>query len=92
MGKKKLNIVSVLFLILILCVTIYFISEVVNILKLQNEEQELRLKNKELTAIRDELLLEYEAIKSKEYLENEARSKLKLVRPEELIIIYQDNE
>ena len=92
MAKKKINLLTVLVIAIFIAITIYFISGVVNILKLEHEERTLEERNKELQVIRDELLLEYDSVKSKDYLENEARSKLKLVRPEELIILYNDND
>lgn len=88
MRKKHVNALSLLLLILAVVITIYFIYGAINIKKLEREERELKKRKLELEAIRDELLLKYDSVNTKEYMENEARSKLKLVRPEEIIIIY----
>lgn len=92
MRKKHINALSLLLLVLAFLVTVYFIVGAINIKRLEREERELEKRKMELEAIRDELLLKYDSVNTKEYLENEARSKLKLVRPEEIIIIYTPKE
>lgn len=88
MNRKKINFVTIVVTLIVLLVIIYFMRGVVNIIKLDRQEKELEKYNQELLQKKEELLIIYESVKSPEYLENEARSKLKLVRPEETIYVF----
>ena len=93
--KKKIKIVnmkrfvgSVIVVILIACVGM----SAINIIKLTHQRNELQEKNAELIKIKEDLVEESEYINSAEYIEQQARKELKLIKENELLFIISEED
>ncbi|NLA70668.1 MAG: hypothetical protein GX852_06545 [Clostridiales bacterium] len=63
-----------------------------NIIELSLEQSKLKAQQKELTAERDELKAKLKNIDTPEYTQDEARKKLRLVLPDEILFIFKDDK
>lgn len=93
--KKKLKIVnmkrfvaSVIIVILIACVGMSGI----NIIKLTSQRNRLQEQNAELVKLKEDLTAEIEFINSAEYIEQQARKDLKMIKENELLFIVSDED
>lgn len=93
--KKKLKIVntkrfvaSVIILILIASVGM----SVINIVQLTIQKKELQAKNAELIKLKEDLTSEMDFINSAEYIEQQARKDLRMIKENELLFIVDDEE
>lgn len=93
--KKKIKIVnmrrfvgSVIVVILIACVGM----SAINIIKLTHQRNELQERNAELIKIKEDLVAEAEYINSAEYIEQQARKELKLIKENELLFIISEED
>ena len=93
--KKKLKIVntkrfvaSVIILILIASVGM----SAINIIKLTLQRNELQAKNAELVRLKEDLTAEMDFINSAEYIEQQARKELRMIKENELLFIVEDKE
>ncbi len=81
--------------ITVLAVLIVFILMVIlsvnNIYSLKEEESQLKQKNEELLQLKEELMMELDNVNSREYIEEQARKQLKLVKGNELIFFFPDD-
>ena len=67
------------------------VMSVKNIFDLKEEERALKQRNEELIQLREELLMELNNVNSREYIEEQARKELKLVKGNELIFYFPDD-
>ncbi len=93
--KKKLRIVnmkrfvgSVIVVVLIACVGM----SAINIAKLTHQRNQLQAKNAELIKMKEDLTAEMEYINSAEYIEQQARKELKLIKDNELLFIISEED
>ena len=93
--KKKLKIVntkrfvaSVIILILIASVGM----SAINIVQLTIQKKELQAKNAELIKLKEDLTSEMDFINSAEYIEQQARKDLRMIKENELLFIVDDEE
>lgn len=63
-----------------------------DIVKLQNENRQLKKQQKELTEQRDKLRNEVQKAGKREYLQEQARKQLHLLNPGELLFTFEDEE
>jgi len=64
---------------------------VVNIVKLTLQRNELQAKNADLIKLKEDLTAETEYINSAEYIEQQARKELKMIKENELLFIISDD-
>ncbi len=81
---------------LIICAAVialaaYFGMSAFKIYKLSQEKDEVSAYNAELTKKKASLELKLENINSPDYIESQARSDLRLVKPSELLFIFSDD-
>ena len=92
--KKKLKIVNmkrfVASVIIVLLIASVGVS-VVNIVKLTLQRNELQAKNADLIKLKEDLTAETEYINSAEYMEQQARKELKMIKENELLFIISDD-
>lgn len=62
-----------------------------NIYDLKAEEASLMQRNEELLRLKEELLMELDNVNSREYIEEQARKELKLVKGNELIFYFPED-
>jgi cell division protein DivIC len=93
--KKKSKIVnmkrfvaSVIILILIASVGM----SAINIVQLTIQKKELQVKNAELIKLKEDLTSEMDFINSAEYIEQQARKDLRMIKENELLFIVDDEE
>ncbi len=93
--KKKVKIVnmkrfvaSVIILILIASVGV----SAINIIKLTIQKNELQAKNAELVKLKEDLTAEMDFINSAEYIEQQARKELRMIKENELLFIVSDED
>ncbi len=67
------------------------VMSIKNIFDLKEEESVLMQRNEELLQLKEELLMELDNVNSKEYIEEQARKQLKLVKGNELIFYFPDD-
>ena len=89
--RKKLNYVKIIICAAVIALAAYFGMSAFKIYKLSQEKAEVTAYNEELTKKRESLELKLENINSADYIESQARSDLKLVKPSELIFIFSDD-
>lgn len=92
--KKKTKIVNTKRFITSAIIVILIASvgmSVINIAKLTIQRNELQAKNAELVKLKEDLTSELEYINSAEYIEQQARKELKMIKDNELLFIV-DNE
>ncbi len=92
--KKRVRINTgriALTVIVVLLIAVLGMS-VKNIFQLQMENKELKEENKALTAEKESLQDEYENVSDTEYIEEQARIQLKLIKPGEVLYILEDQE
>ena len=77
---------------LVLVIGLSFVVSAVKIVQLQGEKKEVAAKNDELTHKKETLEMEYENVKLPEYIENQARRDLKLVKPQELLFAFNEEK
>ena len=82
----KRFIASVIVMILIASVGM----SAINIIKLTIQKNELQAKNAELIKLKEDLSAEMEFINSADYIEQQARKDLKMIKENELLFIISD--
>lgn len=86
--KHLVKLIGSAVVIIFILMVVMFIK---NIFDLREEESALKQKNEELLQLKEELNMELENVNSKEYIEEQARKELKLVRGNELIFYFPDD-
>lgn len=90
--KIRINYMRMALFALVLVIGISFVVSAVKIVQLQGEKKEVAAKNDELTHKKETLEMEYENVKLPEYIENQARRDLKLVKPQELLFAFNEEK
>ena len=90
--KIRINYMRMVLFALVLVIGISFVVSAVKIVQLQGEKKEVAAKNDELTHKKETLEMEYENVKLPEYIENQARRDLKLVKPQELLFAFNEEK
>ena len=72
-------------------ITVMVILSLMNISDLKEEEAAQRLRHTELLEIKEELLMAVDNINSDEFIEEQARKELKLVKGNELIFFFPED-
>lgn len=93
--KKKIKIVNTKRFVasVIIVIFIAFIGvSAINIMKLTIQKNELQAKNAELLKLKEDLTSEMDFINSTEYIEQQARKELRMIKENELLFIVSDEE
>lgn len=89
--KTRINWVKLVSLTVVIVFIVMVGMSVQNIFSLQEEEKELMAKNAELLQLKEELLLQLNNVNSDEFIEEQARKELKLVKGNELIFYFPED-
>ena len=89
--KKKANWIKPVCIVISLVFVVFVAMSVKNIFELKDEEAALREKKAELTRMKEELTLRLDNVNSDEFIEEEARKTLKLVKGNELIFFFPED-
>ena len=89
--KVKINYMRMALFVLVLVIGVSFVVSAVKIVRLQGEQKEVAARNDELTNKKETLEMEFENVKLPEYIENQARRDLKLVKPQELLFAFNED-
>ena len=89
--KVKINYMRMALVVLVLVIGVSFVVSAVKIVRLQGEQKEVAARNDELTHKKETLEMEFENVKLPEYIENQARRDLKLVKPQELLFAFNED-
>lgn len=90
--KVKINYMRLALCILVVVIGASFVVSAVKIVQLQGEYKDVEARNEELTHKKETLEMEFENVKLPEYIENQARRELKLVKPQELLFAFDEND
>ena len=90
--KRRINYTQMFIAILTMVIAAYAIMQVINIGKQLNERKRIEEETKMLLSEKEALQEELRNINSKEYIEDQARKRLKLARPGETIFIIESEE
>lgn len=91
--KKKTKVTNVKRLItsVIMVILIAFVLvSVVNIARLTKQRDELKAYNKKLLNLKEDLVAELDHINSAEYIEQQARKDLKMIKENELLFVVEE--
>lgn len=94
-GKKrkiKLNKLRLVTYAVIVLLIVYFGVSAMKIIRLSGERDEVSAYNEELTHEKESLEFKLENISSPDYIESLARADLKLVKPNELIFVFPQQD
>ena len=89
--KKKANWVKPVCIVISLLILAVIGMSVKNIIDLKSKEAALQERKAELTALKEELTVKLNHVNSDEYIEEEARRSLKLVKGNELIFFFPED-
>ncbi len=87
--RKKL--ILIILFIVSLYLIVYSVKDILGILKKKEEIKKEQLKLERLKAKNEELKKQLEYVKTPEFIEKEAREKLNLARPGEVVVILPEN-
>ena len=93
--KKKLKIVNMKRFVASVIILIFIASvgmSAINIVKLTIQRNELQAKNAELIKIKEDLTSEMEFINSAEYIEQQARKELRMIKENELLFVVSEED
>ncbi len=93
--KKKTKITNMRKFVtsVIVVILIAFVGvSVFRIVKLTNQRNELQASNAELLKLKEDLTAEFDHINSTEYIEQQARKELKMIKENELLFIVDEEE
>jgi len=88
--RYRFNWVRMTVLAVLIIFILMMILSVKNIYSLKAEESQLKQRNEELLQLKEELMMELDNVNSKEYIEEQARRQLKLVKGNELIFFFPE--
>lgn len=86
--NMKRFVTSVIILILIASIGV----SAINIIELTMQKNKLQKQNAELVKLKEDLTAEMEYINSAEYIEQQARKELRMIKENELLFIVSDEE
>lgn len=75
----------------VLLLIVYFAVSAIRIVRLNAEYTDAAVENEALLQKRESLQLKLENINSPDYIESQARSDLKLVKPNELLFVFPED-
>lgn len=84
--RNKRNIIIVLLLVL------FLFSRVSAVVRLKAEQKELLAQQEELEKERDLLKAKLKNIDSKDYIQEQARKQLKMMDPDEIMYVFEDEK
>lgn len=93
--KKKLKIVNMKRFVANVIILIFIASvgmSAINIVKLTIQRNELQAKNAELIKIKEDLTSEMDFINSAEYIEQQARKELRMIKENELLFVVSEED
>ena len=90
--RKKINIWGLVFASLIVVLGITIVLVVKNIISLQVEKKELKQQEQELQEKRDELAQELQNVDDLEYIEEQARKLLRMIKPGEVLYVLNGTD
>lgn len=91
-AKKKYNRMKLLKLAVILIIVGVFGVSIKNIVLLQAENKELKDKQESLVTEKEVLKNELKNVNDKDYIEEQARIQLRMIKPGEIIYILQEEQ
>ncbi len=89
--RVKVNYGRVIIIVIVICLLAYFGVYAVKIMKLDKERDAVNAENKKLEQSKARLELTLENINTPDYIEEQAREELKLIKPNELLFIFPDS-
>lgn len=89
--KTKKNKFKLIIYILLAALLIYFATAAIKIINLNAERNRAAAENEELQQKKEALELQLENVNSPDYIESQARSDLKLIKPNELLFVFTDD-
>ncbi len=89
--KSRRHLVKLIGSAVVIIFILMVVMSIKNIFDLREEESALKQRNEELLQLKEELNMELDNVNSKEYIEEQARKELKLVRGNELIFYFPDD-
>lgn len=89
--KSRRHLVKLIGSVVVIIFILMVVMSIKNIFDLREEESALKQRNEELLQLKEELNMELDNVNSKEYIEEQARKELKLVRGNELIFYFPDD-
>jgi len=90
-GPKRTSLMRLIGVAVVAVFVLMVVMSIKNIFDLKEEERALLQRNEQLLQLKEELLMEMDNVNSKEYIEEQARKELKLVKGNELIFYFPDN-
>lgn len=87
-SSKRINWVRLVGTVVLVAFLVMGGLSVKNILDLKEEEEDLKERNLQLLQIKEELLMTMENVNSEEFIEEQARRELKLVKGNELVFYF----
>lgn len=87
--KVKINYFRLAIIVGVLLLIAYFGVSALRIVQLEQEKEEVTAYNEELQRTKENLTNELENVNLPDYIEGQAREGLKLVKPNELLFIFQ---
>ncbi len=89
--RIKVNYGRVIIIVIVICLLVYFGVYAVKIMKLDKERDAVNAQNEKLAQNKARLELTLENINTPDYIEEQARKELKLIKPNELLFIFPDS-
>jgi len=93
--KKKKTVINTRKLVASIVIVVFIFSigmSAIKLIKLKNEKDELAERQAELKELKEELTTELEHIDSAEYIEQQARKTLRLVKKNEILFILSEGD
>ena len=87
--KKKRNRTIIIIVLILFAV---FFSRVKSIMDLKSEQVKLSKQQEELKKERDPLKAKLKNIDSKDYIQEQARKQLKMMDPDEILYVFEDDK
>lgn len=89
--RKKINWFRVILILIIIALAVGLAFSLKSVKDLQKEQKELQKSNKSLKAQKEQLQNELKHVNDKDYIEQQARKQLRLVKPGEVLYILDDD-
>ncbi len=89
---KVTNIRRFLASVIILALITFVVVSGIRIIKLTYQRNELQATNTELLKLKEDLAAEFDHINSAEYIEQQARKELKMIKENEILFIVDEEE
>jgi cell division protein DivIC len=90
--RKRRNPKRTRALVIAVIIVVALFASARNVITLRMEHSKLEKENEELRTERDEKKQELENVNSRKYIEQQAREQLKLINPDEILFVFEDEE